>query len=99
MPARVPMTRRQREALLALPATEEEVIRHHSLDADDLTAVAEARTPETRLGYALQLCALRYPGRHLQRGEVLPAVMLDHIAEQVGVGADQSATCRAVDLA
>ena len=88
MPARVPMTTRQREALLALPATEEEVIRHHSLDADDLTAVAEARTPETRLGYALQLCALRYPGRHLQRGEVLPAVMLDHIAEQVGVGAD-----------
>ena len=82
MPARVPMTRRQREALLALPATEEEVIRHHSLDADDLTAVAEARTPETRLGYALQLCALRYPGRHLQRGEVLPAVVPIRLAQR-----------------
>jgi TnpA family transposase len=87
MPARVPMTERQREALLPLPDTEDEVIRHHSLDADDLAAIAEARTPETRLSYALQLCCLRYPGRNLRRGEVLPAVMLDHIAEQIGVDA------------
>ena len=58
MPARVPMTERQRGALLALPATEDEVVRHHSLGPDDLAAIAEARTPETRLGYALQLCCL-----------------------------------------
>lgn len=85
MPARVPMSEKQRQALLALPDTENEVIRHHSLDAVDLAAVAEARTLETRLSYALQLCCLRYPGRNLKRGEVLPAVMLDHIAEQIGV--------------
>lgn len=88
MPARVPMTEKQRAALLALPDTEEEVVRRHDLDTSDLAVVAEARTPETRLGYALQLCCLRYPGRYLRRGEVLPAIMLDHIAEQVGVGAD-----------
>lgn len=88
MPARVPMTSKQREALLALPTSEELVVRHHGLDADDLAAVAEARTPETRLGYALQLCALRYPGRHLRRGELLPTIMLDHVAEQVGVDAE-----------
>lgn len=87
MPARVPMSERQRQALLALPDTEDEVVRHHSLDAADLAAVAGARTPETRLSYALQLCCLRYPGRNLRRGEVLPAVMLDHIAEQIGVDA------------
>ena len=88
MPARVTMTERQRGALLALPATEDEVVRHHSLGPDDLAAIAEARTPETRLGYALQLCCLRYPGRHLRHGETLPAIMLDHIAEQIGVEAD-----------
>jgi hypothetical protein len=87
MPARVPMSERQRQALLAVPDTEDEVVRHHSLDATDLAAVAEARTPDTRLSYALQLCCLRYPGRNLKRGEVLPAVMLDHIAEQIGVDA------------
>jgi TnpA family transposase len=87
MPARVPMSERQRQALLALPDTEDEIVRHHSLDAADLAAIAGARTPETRLSYALQLCCLRYPGRNLKRGEVLPAVMLDHIAEQTGVDA------------
>lgn len=87
MPARVPMTERQREALLALPDTEDAVVRHHSLNAADLTAIAAARTPETRLSYALQLCCLRYPGRNLRRGELLPAVMLDYIAEQISVDA------------
>lgn len=88
MPARIPMTEKQRAALLALPDTEEAVVQHHSLDAADLAAIADARTPETRLGYALQLCCLRYPGRHLRKGELLPAIMLDHIAEQIGVEAD-----------
>ena len=87
MPARVPMTEARRASLLALPETEEAVIRLHSLGPDDLTAIAEARTPETRLGYALQLCCLRYPGRHLRRGETLPLAVLDHVAEQIGVEA------------
>jgi Domain of unknown function (DUF4158) len=77
VPRRVPMTQRQRAALLALPDTEELVVRHHGLDAADLAAIGDARTPETRLSYALQLCALCYPGRHLRRGELLPPIMLD----------------------
>ena len=88
MPARVPMTEARRAALLALPDTEEAVIRLHTLAPFDLAAIAEARTPETRLGYALQLCCLRYPGRHLRRGETLPLAMLDHVAEQIGVEAE-----------
>lgn len=88
MPARIPMTGARRGSLLALPDTEEAVVRFHGLDPDDLAAIAAARTSETRFGYALQLCCLRYPGRHLRRGEVLPAVMLDHVAEQIGVDAE-----------
>lgn len=88
MPARISMTGKQRATLLALPETEEEVVRHHSFDAGDLAAIGEARTPETRLGYALQLAVLRYPGRHLRRDEVLPAIMLDHVAEQINVSAE-----------
>lgn len=87
MPARIPMTERQRAALLALPDTETMVVRHHGFDADDLSAIGIARTPATRLSYALQLCCLRYPGRHLRAGELLPAIMLGHIADQVGVDA------------
>lgn len=87
MPARIPMTERQRAALLALPESETVVAQRHGLDSEDLAAIGGARTPATRLGYALQLCCLRYPGRHLLKGELLPAAMLDHVAEQVGVDA------------
>lgn len=92
MPARISMTKKQRDVLLALPETENEVVRHYTLDAKDLTAIASSRTPETRLSHALQLCCLRYPGRHLRRGEFLPPLMLDYIAEQIG--ADTEAIAR-----
>jgi TnpA family transposase len=88
MPARIPMTQNQREALLALPVTEEAVVTHHSLDPGELQVIAQLRSPANRLGYALQLCCLRFPGRYLRRGELLPAIMLDHVAEQIGVEAD-----------
>lgn len=58
------------------------------LTPDDLAAVNQCRTPETRLSYALQLCCLRFPGRYLSRGELLPGIMLDHIADQVQANAD-----------
>ena len=54
MPARISMTKKQRDVLLALPETENEVVRHYTLDAKDLTAIASSRTPETRLSHALQ---------------------------------------------
>nr|WP_208245686.1 DUF4158 domain-containing protein [Rhizobium sp. T1473]MCA0807229.1 DUF4158 domain-containing protein [Rhizobium sp. T1473] len=43
------MTRKQRDALLTLPETEAEVLRHHMLGPDDLAALNQCRTPETRL--------------------------------------------------
>jgi hypothetical protein len=56
MPARIPMTERQRAELLALPVTEEEVVVRYSLDDLELKAVARLWFPANRLGYALQLC-------------------------------------------
>jgi hypothetical protein len=54
MPARIPMTERQRAELLALPVTEEEVVARYSLDDAELKAIARLRSPANRLGYALQ---------------------------------------------
>ena len=39
---------------------------------DDLGHIRERRRTENRIGFALQLCALRYPGRLLSPGEVIP---------------------------
>src|SRR3546814_14183935 len=79
------MTQRQRAALLALPDSEAAVLRPYGLDAEDLAAIGTARPPATRLIYALPLCCLRFPGRHLRAGALLPAILLDPIAEQCGV--------------
>jgi hypothetical protein len=40
--------------------------------------------PNNRLGYAVQLCVLRHPGRSLEPSEVPPAAMLAFVANQVG---------------
>jgi TnpA family transposase len=88
MPARLSLTKAQREALLLLPDTEEAFVRHYSLVAEDIEIISGYRTPETRLAFALQLCVLRYPGRVLRHGEIMPMHLLAFIAEQVGVSPD-----------
>jgi hypothetical protein len=88
MPPRISMTKKQRDAMLILRETEAEVLRHHMLGPDDHAVVNQCRTPETRLSYALQLCCLRFPGRYLSRGKLLPGIMLDYIADQVQANAD-----------
>src|SRR5262249_15510459 len=88
MPARLSLTKAQRDALLVLPDTEEAFVRHYTLSAEDAEIVGRYRTPETRLAFALQLCVLRYPGRVLRQGEVMPLHLLAFIAEQVGMSPD-----------
>ena len=46
------------------------------------------RGGHNQLGFALQLCAFRYPGRLLRPGEVIPEPALRFIADQVHVSAD-----------
>jgi Domain of unknown function (DUF4158) len=88
MPARLSLTKAQRDALLVLPDTEEAFVRHYSFSGEDVEIMRRYRTPETRLAFALQLCVLRYPGRVLRQGEVMPLHLLAFIAEQVGVSTD-----------
>src|SRR5271170_6092529 len=83
MPARLLLTKAQRDALL--PDTEEAFVRHYSFSGEDVEILWRYRTPETRLAFAMQLCILRYPGRVLRQGEVMPLHLLAFVAEQVGV--------------
>ena len=88
MPARSTLTKAQRDALLVLPDTEEAFVRHYSLSGEDIEVIGRYRTPETRLAFALQLCVLRYPGRMLRQGEVMPLHLVAFIADQVRVPPD-----------
>lgn len=88
MPRRAVLTARQRAALFGLPDTEEAALRHCVLSDADLIHIQRRRRPRNRLGFALQLCALRYPGRLIQPGEVIPAPMLAFIGAQLGITSD-----------
>ena len=72
MPRRATIDRARLDALLALPDGEADVVRHYTLTAEELAHVARRRRPHNRLGFALQLCALRYPGRVIRPGEAVP---------------------------
>ena len=84
MPRRRALTEAQLESLLALPNTEADLVRHWTLDRADLAAVDRRRGGHNQLGFALQLCALRYPGRLLRPGELIPAEALRFVAAQLG---------------
>ena len=70
------------------PVDQRELVRHFTLSPDDFVAILRCRGDHNRLGYALMLCYLRYPGRALRAGERPPAALLAFVAEQIGVLAD-----------
>lgn len=42
------------------------------------------RRNHNRLGFAIQLCLMRYPGRVLGAEEIPPRAMLKYVADQIG---------------
>jgi TnpA family transposase len=85
MARRTILTPAQRAALLALPTDRADLARHYTLSEAELAVIDRRRRAHNRLGFALQLCALRYPGRLLQPGERIPAPAVAFVAEQIGV--------------
>jgi hypothetical protein len=62
-----------------------EKIRFWLLSQDDLDLVNDRRREHNRLGFAVQLCLLRYPGRPLQPNEQPPRSLLEFVARQLAV--------------
>ena len=91
MAHRTVLTDRQRAALFDLPTVEAEMLHHYTLSDDDLEIIRARRRPHNRFGFALQLCALRYPGRLLSPGDVIPFAVARFLAAQVGLKPDDLA--------
>jgi len=62
-----------------------EVAYYYTLTPDDRDRIARHRGPHNRLGFAVQLCALRFPGRSLTDLHDIPWHVLQYIARQIDV--------------
>src|SRR3984893_12519092 len=79
------LTEVQISELFDPPNDQRELVRHYTLSDTDLAAIRRCRGDHNRLGHALMLCYLRYPGRPLRAGERPPGPLLAFIADQIGV--------------
>ncbi|UOQ69922.1 Tn3 family transposase [Hymenobacter volaticus] len=83
MPRRSTLSAAEREHLLALPETSEEFIRHYTLSEADRSLIYQHRGAANRLGFAVQLCYLRFPGVVLGLDQVPAPSLLAFVAAQL----------------
>ena len=75
----------KRASLFKLPEnlSERELARHYTLSEVDLNFIARHRGSQNRLGLAVQLCLLRFPGRGLIATDPVPQSVIAYLAKQV----------------
>jgi TnpA family transposase len=80
----------QREQFLKVHVSmsEREIARYYSLSEKDLRIIRRHRRDHNRLGFAVQLCLLRFPGWPLKAGEIPPPHLVFHVALQLGINPD-----------
>ena len=83
MPRRSILSATERETLRALPEDHDDLIRHYTLSESDLSLIRQHRGAANRLGFAVQLCYMRYPGIMLAAAESPPPPLLDMVAKQL----------------
>lgn len=80
-----------RRRLVDIPVDEDSLIRHYSLSLADRLEIELRRRNHNRLGFAIRLCLMRYPGRVLGAEETPPRALLRYVADQIGAAPDEFA--------
>ena len=83
MPRRSILSATERESLLTLPDAKDELIRHYMFNETDLSVIRQRRGAANRLGFAVQLCYLRFPGTFLGVDEPPFPPLLRMVAAQL----------------
>jgi TnpA family transposase len=83
MPRRSILTDTERENLFALPDNQEDLIRYFSFSERDLSIIRQHRGAANRIGFAVQLCYMRYPGIILGTNETPHPAILRLVATQI----------------
>ncbi len=84
------LTPEQRLLLTTIPADlpEEALRRYYTLGPEELIFIKRQHGSHNRLGIALQLCLLRFPGRVFTDFSTASGRVVAYVAEQLGVSPD-----------
>lgn len=88
MPRRSLFSPIERQNFQALPVDSMELIQHYTLTEADLSLIRQHRGRANRLGFAVLLSYLRYPGWPLAPDAQPPASLLTFLSQQLQVDAD-----------
>ena len=69
--------------MLAPPDNQDDLIRRYTLSETDLSIIRQHRGVANRLGFAVQLCYMRYPGLVLPRDKEPAQALLRLVCEQI----------------
>ncbi|WP_400250734.1 Tn3 family transposase [Enterococcus faecium] len=79
------LTPEQRQAFMQIPEDEWILGTYFTFSKRDLEIVNKRRREENRLGFAVQLAALRYPGWPYTHIKSIPDSVIQYISKQIGV--------------
>jgi TnpA family transposase len=74
-----------RSALFDPPADPAAIVRHYTFSLEELALIRQRRRDANRLGFAVHLAYLKFPGRVLSSGEIAPHDMMAFIAGQLEI--------------
>src|SRR5690606_4471082 len=85
------LTPDQRNLFMSIPDDmgEHDIERHYTFTSENLEFINKHRRNHNRLGIALQLAVLRYPGWTLFQIKDIPNQILDYIAKQINVSPEE----------
>ena len=85
------LTEDQRKELTQIPPaiSDWEIAKYYTLSDTDLQIINQRRRDHNKIGFAVQLCCLRYPGWSLVNVNEVPFSVLSYIAEQISIDIDR----------
>ncbi|UAC46997.1 Tn3 family transposase [Bacillus aquiflavi] len=78
------LTPEQRQALMQIPEDEWVLGTYYTFSKRDLEIINKRRREENRLGFAVQLAVLRYPGWPYTHIKNIPGSVIHYISKQIG---------------
>jgi len=89
MPRRSIFSSAERDSFFAVPCDPDGLIRHYTFSEQDTSIIFQHRGAANRLGFAMQLCYMRYPGITLGIDEPPFPPLLHYVSTQLKINPDE----------